>query len=78
MAGGERVTLRDTLTSIEERLPASHFARVNRSAIVNLDEVKELEPTFHGDYIVILRDGTRIPLSRSLRGNLERFISGAG
>lgn len=68
--GGERVMVRETLSALEERLGSNRFARVNRSAIVNLDQVKELQPTFHGDYTVLLRDGTKVPLSRSLRGKL--------
>lgn len=70
-----RLILRDTLSSLEERLGSKEFARVNRSALVRLDQVKELQPTFHGDYTVVLRDGTRIPLSRSYRGQLERFAA---
>ena len=73
-ASGERVMVRETLSALEERLGTSAFTRVNRSAIVNLDQVKELTPTFHGDYMVLLRDGTKVPLSRSLRGKLGTFI----
>ena len=69
-----RLMLRETMSSLEERL-GSDFARVNRSAIVRLDQVKELQPTFHGDYTVVLRDGTRLPLSRSQRGQLDKFIA---
>ncbi len=68
-----QLMLRDTLTAIEERLGTASFARVNRSALVNLDQIKELQPTFHGDYVVILRNGTEVPLSRSLRGQFGRF-----
>jgi two-component system LytT family response regulator len=68
-----RLMLRETLTAIEERLGAATFARVSRSAIVNLDQVKELQPTFHGDYVVVLRNGTKVPLSRSLRGQFGKF-----
>jgi len=73
LVDGPRLMLRDTLSSIEEKLGATDFARVNRSALVRLDQVKELQPTFHGDYAVVLRNGTRLPLSRSQRGQLERF-----
>lgn len=69
-----RLMLRETMSALEERL-GSEFARVNRSAIVRLDQVKELQPTFHGDYTVVLRDGTRLPLSRSQRGQLDKFIA---
>ncbi len=68
-----QLMLRDTLTAIEERLGPASFARVSRSALVNLDQIKELQPTFHGDYVVVLRNGTKVPLSRSLRGQFGRF-----
>ena len=70
-----RLMLRDTLSALEERLGSAEFARVSRSAIVRLDQVKELQPTFHGDYTVVLRNGTRVPLSRSHRGRLEKFTT---
>lgn len=75
VSDASRIMLRETMSSLEERLGSEDFARVNRSAIVRLDQVKELQPTFHGDYTVILRDGTRIPLSRSLRGRFEKFVA---
>jgi len=73
LADNTRLMLRETLSALEERLGTANFARVNRSAVVRLDQVKELQPTFHGDYTVVLRDGTRVPLSRSMRGRLEKF-----
>jgi two-component system LytT family response regulator len=72
-----RLMLRETMSALEARLGAVAFARVNRSAIVHLDQVKEMHPTAHGDYVLLLRDGTRLPLSRSLRGRLGRFASGS-
>lgn len=68
-----RLMLRETMTAIESRLGTASFARVNRSAIVHLDQIREIQPAQHGDYTVLLRDGTKLPLSRSLRGQLERF-----
>ncbi len=68
-----RLMLRETLTALEERLNPINFSRVSRSALVNLDQVKELQPTFHGDYVVVLRNGTKVPLSRSLRGQFGKF-----
>lgn len=76
LASGERLVVRETLSSLEERIGTASFARVNRSAIVNLHQVRELQPTMHGDYSVVLRDGTKVPLSRSLRGSIDRFMSG--
>ena len=71
-----RLMLRETMSALEARLGTASFARVNRSAIVHLDQIKELQPALHGDYTVVLRDGTKLPLSRSLRGQLEKFAAG--
>jgi two-component system LytT family response regulator len=73
-SAGERLMPRDTLTSIEERLGPQQFTRANRSAIVRIDQVKELQPSAQGDYTIVLRDGTRISLSRNLRGRFEKFL----
>jgi two-component system, LytTR family, response regulator len=71
-----RLMLRETMSAIETRLGTVNFVRVNRSAIVNLEELREIQPAQHGDYTVVLRDGTKLPLSRSLRGRLDRFVGG--
>ncbi len=65
--------LHDTLSTIEERLGPAEFTRINRSAVVRRDQVKEIQFTAHGDYIVVLRDGTTLPLSRSQRSRLDAF-----
>jgi two-component system LytT family response regulator len=69
-----RLLLRETLTSIERRLSCSRFVRVNRSALVNVNEVQELQPFKYGDYQVLLRNGHRLPLSRNLRGRLREIV----
>ncbi len=71
-----RLMLRETMAALETRLGTQQFARVNRSAIVQLDQIREIQPAQHGDYTVVLRDGTQLPLSRSLRGRLDRFAGG--
>jgi two-component system LytT family response regulator len=68
--------LRETMNDIHARLDPTQFARVHRSAIVNLDRVKELQEHFNGDYVVILNDGTELKLSRSRRAQIERVLSG--
>ena len=70
-----RLMLRETMAALEARLGTVSFARVNRSAIVHLDQIKELQPSLHGDYVVLLRDGTKLPLSRGLRGQLGKFAA---
>ncbi|MDX2262901.1 MAG: LytTR family DNA-binding domain-containing protein [Gemmatimonadales bacterium] len=62
--------LRETMQRVEGQLDPAQFARIHRSAIVNLDRIVELEPDFHGDYTVRLTDGRKLPLSRSYR---DRF-----
>jgi two-component system LytT family response regulator len=73
-AAGERLMPRDTLSSIEERLGSQQFARVSRSALVRIDQVKELQPNAQGDYSILLRNGIRVPLSRGLRGRFKKFL----
>jgi two-component system LytT family response regulator len=74
LVDARRVMQRDTLTSVEQRLGSDDFARINRSAVVRIDQVKELHPVTYGDYVVMLQDGTRLPLSRNLRCRLEKFV----
>jgi two-component system, LytTR family, response regulator len=57
-------TLRATLESLEARLDPAQFARVHRSHVVNIDEIAEIHPWFHGDYKILMRDGTEIGWSR--------------
>lgn len=72
-----RLMVRETMTALEARLGAQNFQRVNRSALVHRDQIKELQPGAHGDYAVLLRDGTKLPLSRHLRGQLDRIAGGS-
>ena len=69
-AGREAHLVRETLQSLENRLDPARFLRIHRSTIVNLDRIRELQPLFHGDYAVRLRDGTELTLSRNYREKL--------
>lgn len=62
--GKESYVLRGTVEGLSKRLDPSKFARVNRSQIINLDFIKELQPWFHGEYRIVLKDGTEISWSR--------------
>jgi len=66
-SGGTAFILRGSLTSLAERLDPEKFLRINRSEIVRLDAVKELQPWFHGDYRVVMGDGTTLMWSRRYR-----------
>lgn len=72
--GSQVHLVRDTMTRLETRLPAAKFLRIHRSTIVNTGRIKELQPWFQGDYVVILADGTQLTSSRSYRANLQRFL----
>lgn len=67
---GEQHFVRETMNSIEARLDPDKFVRVHRSKIVNIDRIKELHPWFHGDYQIVLHNGTQITLSRTYREKL--------
>ena len=69
--GAETHVLRETMNAVEARLGPSQFVRIHRSAIVNIDRIKELQPWFRGDYQVIMRDGTKLTLTKSHRKKLQ-------
>jgi two-component system LytT family response regulator len=71
--GKETHMLRETMTALEEKLPPDRFMRISRSTIVNIESVKELHPMFHGEYMVTLRNGTRVTLTRSYREQLRQL-----
>jgi two-component system, LytTR family, response regulator len=69
-AAGESYMIRGTLQELEDRLDPGRFIRIHRSHLVNLDRVRELHPWSHGDFQVVLTDGTRLMLSRRYRHRL--------
>ncbi len=69
--GTQSHVLRETLTSLEGRLDPTRFLRISRSTIVNVEQVKELQPLFHGEHLVVLRNGTKLNLSRNYRDKLK-------
>ena len=77
--GDKAHLLRQTMNELEAALNPERFARIHRSTIVNLDRVNELHPHFNGEYLVILKDGTELKLSRSRREWIEQWLGrGAG
>ena len=65
--GAERHLIRETMASLEARLDPARFARIHRSTIVSLAQVRELQPTFNGEYGVVLHSGAKLTLSRGYR-----------
>ena len=72
--GADTHMLRETMNSIESRLDPELFVRTHRSHIVNIERIKELQPWFHGEYVVILRNGHRLTLSRGYREKLQHRL----
>jgi len=72
-AGSEPYMFRETLTALEAKLPSDRFLRVSRSAIVNIESVRELHPLFHGEYVVLLRNGAKVTLTRGYREQLRQL-----
>jgi two-component system LytT family response regulator len=71
---GESYLFRETMATIEKRLDQNRFARIHRSHIVNIERIKELQPS-GGDYAVVLFTGTRLPLSRGYRDKLQERMA---
>jgi two-component system LytT family response regulator len=69
-----RHIVRDGMTTMEAKLDPRKFVRVHRSHIVNLEVIREVQPLFHGEAVLILKNGDRIPLSRTYRDK-EEFLS---
>ncbi len=73
-AGGETHQLRETMSRLEDRLDPEKFLRIHRSTIVNIERIRELQQQFHGDYLVVLKNGQRLTLSRSYRDRIQELL----
>jgi len=67
--------LRETMSGLESQLDPARFQRVHRSTIVQLDRVRELRPKPAGDYEILLRDGTALPLGRTHTRSVRRHLA---
>jgi two-component system LytT family response regulator len=67
--------IREPLQSLEARLDPLKFLRIHRSTVVNFDRIKEMQPLFHGDYLVRLHDGTELTLTRNYKEKLAGPLS---
>jgi two-component system LytT family response regulator len=73
-ASGRQYLLRETMSNLEARLDPAQFVRIHRSTMVRLERIRELEPLFQGDYVLILEDGTRLTSSRGYRDRLQAML----
>ena len=74
---GKVHVLRESLLTLESKLNPARFFRIHRSGIVNLDRITELQPFFKGEHLVLLKDGSRLKLSRGRRRELETRLGQA-
>jgi two-component system LytT family response regulator len=72
--GGKELLYRAALNELAERLDPVRFVRIHRSAIVNIESILHLEPISHGEFEVILKDGSRSRISRTYRTQLEKRL----
>jgi two-component system LytT family response regulator len=73
LAGGT-LDVRESMSSLESRLDPGVFVRVHRSTIVNRSQIREIQPWFKGDYVLILRKGTRIVSGRTYRSAVQQLL----
>ena len=69
-ARGTAYLVRMTMAELERKLSPTHFARIHRSTIVNINRIKEIRPEWHGDFDVLLGNGKTLRLSRTYRDKL--------
>ena len=72
--GNESHLLRETMNGLEQKLDAKRFVRIHRSTMINIEQVKELQPWFRGDFVVILKNAKQLTLSRGYRERLETLL----
>lgn len=73
-AQNKEYVYRSSLGAVAKRLDPFRFVRIHRSSIVNLKSIVHLEPTSHGEFEVLLKDGARLTLSRNFRAEVEKRL----
>jgi two-component system LytT family response regulator len=71
---GKECVYRSSLAAVTKRLDPVRFVRIHRSSVVNIKAIAYLEPISHGEFEVVLRNGTRLILSRSFRAEVEKRL----
>jgi len=73
--GKESHLIREPISDFEQRLNPERFIRIHRSCIVNVECIKELQPGFGGEYLVVMNDGQQLTASRGYRERLQQLLS---
>ena len=69
--------VRGTIANCEERLDTKRFVRVHRRYIVNMERIREVQPWFGGDYVILLKNGQQVRLSRTYREHFQSRMRGS-
>jgi two-component system LytT family response regulator len=72
--GSQRHLYRSSISQLLQRLDPHRFVRIHRSAAVNTCRVRELRPLSHGDFMLTMKDGTELTLSRGYRAQVEAWL----
>lgn len=71
---GKKHLVRETMNNMLSKLDPERFVRIHRSLIVNMDFVKEIQPWYHGDYLIVMKSGKKLTMSRTFRKNMHFFL----
>lgn len=72
---GDQVhAIRETMQNLEEYLDSARFVRVSRSALVNVDRIREIQPWFNSAHVLIMRNGDQVTTTRGHRESVQRLL----
>ena len=77
MSAARRTSCEGRWPILEERLAPPTFLRIHRSTIVNVERIREIQPWFAGDYVLILFDGTKLTTGRRYRATVKALLERA-
>jgi two-component system LytT family response regulator len=72
--GDHTFAIREAMSRIERMLDPRTFLRVSRSAIVNVGRIREVQPWFHGDHVIVLQSGEQVTTTRTYRSSVNRLL----
>ena len=75
--GNKSYVQRTTMGTLQQQLDSRHFVRIHRSTIVNIEHISEIKPWPTGEYVIIMRNGKELTLSRGYRDSLQLLLKGA-
>jgi two-component system LytT family response regulator len=74
--GQDSFLIRESLSHLQQRLDSRQFLRIHRSSIINVRYIKELQSWFHGEYLVIMKNGAKLHISRSYQKDVLAALKG--